>query len=314
MKISNFLKRVFYNWHVKLISLALAFILWKYVDTLNQKEKYVSVDLTVRNIPQGYIVTSDIPDYVKVVVKGKEDTLSFLEPEDLEAYVDFKNRYIPSGSLPVEIVKKNLPKGITIKEINPSFLSVRMEKEMVRDVPIIPVVVGKPANGYFLEDIYTVPREVKIVGPESVVSELNSVYTREIDISGIKETVEKQVPLIIRNSRVKLLTDRNKVKVKIIVETRYLLKDLDNVKLTFKNLKEGLKVKNSELKIQVKLKVPFYISKDVVSSDVEAYVDCSGIERSGEYDVAVKVSPKIKGLIIGDYNPKIVKIKVEKIM
>ncbi len=307
----SFFKRLFYNWHVKLISLALAFILWKYVDTLNQKEKYLSVNLVVRNIPEGYTLTDEVPDYVKVVVKGKEEALSLLESRDLRAYVDLKGRYINEVRLPVEIDRRNLPKGVVIKDINPDYIKIKVEKIVEKRVDIVPVVIGKPAKGYILEDIEVTPKKVSIVGPQSILKKITSVYTEEIDISGIKDTIKRDVPIFVKYSKVKLV-DINTVRVSIKVETRFILKDIDGITIGFRNLHEGLRIKNNNLKLKVKLKIPFYIKKDILPGDILAFVDCGNIDSPGSYRLQVEVFSNINGINIEEYEPKIVDVIVQK--
>jgi len=67
MKKLPIFNRLLYNWHVKLISLFIAFLLWMYVSGLQEQEKLITVKFEVRNLPERYVVSNNIPDTVNVV-------------------------------------------------------------------------------------------------------------------------------------------------------------------------------------------------------------------------------------------------------
>lgn len=60
-----------------------------------------------------------------------------------------------------------------------------------------PRIKGEPAKGYRVvsEKITVTPYKTLVVGPESLLQDVNKVYTRPVDIEGEKRTVKKKVPI-----------------------------------------------------------------------------------------------------------------------
>lgn len=317
---SNLLKRLFYNWHIKLISVVLAFILWKYVDSLNEKERYLNIALIVKNLPEGYIIVSKPPKYIKIVIKGRDEYISVLDSSDFRAYLDlnylkplnFESLLQESVEIPVKIEKINVPRNVVIKDINPSYVTVKIEKLEEKTVKIEPVVVGKPKKGYLVEDIVINPSSVKIVGPTSEIKSIKEIYTKEIDIDYISLTASFDVPLIIKQFKnVKIVGD-NYVNVIIKIVEKYDLLDLNSIEVKFLNLKSGLVLIPERAIINVKVRVPVRLSKAISKNNIIAYVDCKNIERVGKFELPIMVEAINENVEIVGYTPEKIEFEAKR--
>ncbi|MFW6139604.1 MAG: YbbR-like domain-containing protein, partial [Spirochaetota bacterium] len=139
------------------------------MDSLTQEEKFFSVPLSLRGVPQGYVVVNNVPERVEVMLKGKGVNMNLVNEEELEVYVDLQNKYMPRGDKAVKVDKGALPQGISVGEIKPRFVTVDMEKVEKKTVRVVPVVVGKPAQGYSFVDAVVKPNTVEIKAPVSVI-------------------------------------------------------------------------------------------------------------------------------------------------
>lgn len=124
----SILKRITYNWHIKLLSLILGFLLWLYVDGIREKERFLSVPTKIINVPQDHLVVSSTPESVKIVLKGRESNLALVDEGMIEAYIDLENSTELETRRRVKIDMNSIPQGVSIKEISPRIIEVRLER------------------------------------------------------------------------------------------------------------------------------------------------------------------------------------------
>ena len=310
---SSFIRRLFYNWHIKLISLALAFILWKYVDSLNEKERYLNVRLNVKNIPQGYVIVNEIPKYVRIVVKGKDEYLSVIDSSNFNAFIDLKNFPGVASEVPVKIEKANVPRNILIKDVNPSSVAVKIEQLEEKVVTVEPVVVGKPKKGYLVEDILINPSTAKIKGPSSEIKSIGKIYTKEIDINNIGLNASFNVPLIINQYPNVKIVGNNYVNVIIKIVEKYNLLEINDIQLKFLNLKKNFVLVPKNVYVDVKVRIPVRLSNVVSKNDILAYVDCTDLERAGKFILPIQIKTLRKDMQVIGYAPEDVEFEIKRV-
>ncbi|MEC8423983.1 MAG: YbbR-like domain-containing protein, partial [Myxococcota bacterium] len=94
---------------------------------------------------------------------------------------------------------------------------LQLDKEMNRIVRVSAAVIGEPAEGWRKTTAIVTPPTVEIRGPQSLVRNIAEVSTDIIDISGMRKSVEKSVPLAVDRRTVKPV-EQGKVTVAIAIE------------------------------------------------------------------------------------------------
>ena len=95
--------------------------------------------------------------------------------------------------------------------------NVNITIEMAKEVPIVPVVKGKPAKNY-IDGVHKVsPNKALITGPPDVIEWIDNVKTQEIDIENANQSVTKTVELNIPEG-VRLVETPENVYVDVIIE------------------------------------------------------------------------------------------------
>jgi YbbR domain-containing protein len=275
------LKRITYNWHIKLISLVLAAIVWIYVNSLQEKEKFLSVPLSVTGVPEDYLVASEIPQTVKVVLRGREEKLALVNEEKIAAVIDMAGSGAGLTRHRVKIDEKTIPQNVTIKEITPRTIDVLLEKALTKKVKVVPVLVADLPYGYTLEDVIIDPDTVEVTGPESYLETIGSVYTREINLKDVSETTIFKVNLDTSNKKISLGAVKS-VNVKVVVKEEFVVKRVAGIPVYAMNLKDGLSFSIKDTEVSVLLKLPKRKERNF-KEDVYVYVDCTGIEKPGLY-------------------------------
>jgi len=211
------LKKLSENWALKLLALVFAGILWFFVTGEQKLERSYAVPLELKNMPPGMMVANEIPSMVDVRVSGPRTLLMNLELQDIGIAVNLKDLEPGLTTLKRLEERLNLPGPLKVTRLSPSYIDVKLERVVSKNVPVKPQVVGQPDAGYRVAELRIKPQQVMIEGAESEVAAVESVATENIDISDIRETRRDKVSLSYPGSYSNL-QDRVAVEVEIVIE------------------------------------------------------------------------------------------------
>ncbi len=189
------------NWQYKAIALGLAIILWFYVTGVeaDSLESIYTVPLEYRNLEEGYVIT-EIPDSVRMTLEG-----SRIDVNSLEAYVDCSQ--LTEGEYRLEVVPV-LTQGLTLLSLSPVYVTVKVEPyaETQADVTV-KYGEGSPAGGYEAQKAVLSQTQVTIRGSVAEIETIAEVFVL-VDIDGLKENFEAQLPVYIKDAEGNYITDR----------------------------------------------------------------------------------------------------------
>jgi YbbR domain-containing protein len=184
------LRRIFLeDWSLKLLSLAIAIVLWLLVTGQNQPvTAHLNVQLNFIR-PQALEISNDPPRSVDVMLTGSRTKLDDLTSLDLVATVDISDQR--AGERILRLADKAqimLPQGIKVDSFQPSAIPIRLEEIVERQVAVEPKLEGKPADGFEIYSVYPGKGSVAVRGPASRVNALQKVTTEGIWLAGHKES------------------------------------------------------------------------------------------------------------------------------
>src|SRR6185369_8841577 len=189
-RVEKLLRRIFLeDWSLKLLSLAIALVLWLLVTGQNQPvTAHVNVQLNFIR-PPSLEISNDPPRTVDVMLTGSRNKLDDLTSLDLVVTVDISDQR--AGERVLRLADKaqiSLPQGVKVDGFQPSAIPVRLETIIERQVTIDPKLEGKPADGYEVYSVRPSKGSVMLRGPESRVAALQRVPTESVWVSGHKES------------------------------------------------------------------------------------------------------------------------------
>lgn len=186
------------HWKVKLLALGCALILWFYVMGERRLEVGYAVPLELKNVPQGMLVTSDVPNAIDIRLSGPRALLSDLSQKEIRISVDLVG--LKPGVTTFSRLDDHLrlPLGIRATRISPSFIDVRLDRMVEKTVPLRAHLSGELPAGYRLAAVDVIPPQVVVQGAEGELSALNEVLTERIDLSAVRASGELIVPLSYR--------------------------------------------------------------------------------------------------------------------
>ena len=189
-RVEKLLRRIFLeDWSLKLLSLAIAIVLWLVVTGQNEPvTAHVNVQLNFIR-PQALEISNDPPRAVDVMLTGSRNKLDDLTALDLVATVDLSDQR--AGERVLRLADKAqivLPQGVKVDGFQPSAIPIRLEPILERQIAIEPKLEGKPPDGYEVYSVRPNKGSVTVHGPESRVSGIPKAMTESIWLSGHKET------------------------------------------------------------------------------------------------------------------------------
>ena len=180
--------------HVKVLSVALAVILWFYVTTeqnptVTRTIKEVPVE--IRGLPPSLAVVNQDPATVTLVVEGPAQLVNTLDRSDFRASVHLAD----AGPGPVvAAVRVDRPQGVQLVEVAPSQIITLVEPVESVTLPIELAVRGRVAPDFRSGEARLSTGEVVIRGARSLVQRVERVVTN-VDIAGARQTVVQTVTL-----------------------------------------------------------------------------------------------------------------------
>lgn len=193
------------NWHLKLISLLLATILWAEVARIPTSEIALSVPLEIQNIPGGTEVYGGTADPVEVRLRGPSSLVRTVTAQDLSLAIDMNGITMGQGKiLPLSPELVHAPVGVEVVQVIPARVRVNIEPKATRPVRIYPRLAGSPAAGFAVEKAVVTPESVEIEGPASHVMKIESLETTDINVSGRQATFRESPELDVEDPLVRV--------------------------------------------------------------------------------------------------------------
>jgi|SRR5580704_3328184 YbbR domain-containing protein len=189
----------------KVLSLLLAIALWIAVAREPELATSVAVPIEFKNIPDDLDIESNLPDRVRLELRGPSGRLSRDNLSDLAVILDLHDVGPGERTYNIRPAYINLPEGVVFYRALPSQLTLRFDKLVTREVEIVLAPYSKgPPDGYRVHDYTLIPAKAKIRGPEQRVRNIDHVTSDPVDLSGVISQAEFHTHVNIGDPQVRL--------------------------------------------------------------------------------------------------------------
>src|SRR2546425_12871194 len=206
-----------YNWHLKLISVVLATMLWMMVATEASSELGMEVPLEYRNIPARMEITGDTTNSVQVRLRGSPNVVRDISAKNVSTTIDLSNMRPGEKILPLSPQNVQAPFGAEVIRVNPSSVRFNLERTLTKTVPVVPTILSQLSDGFEIGSVMVNPSRVEVEGPESRISTLASIATVPIRLDRRQTHIEQAVDLDVPDPQIRL---RRPAPVAVRVEIR----------------------------------------------------------------------------------------------
>jgi YbbR domain-containing protein len=210
-------KYVFHNFGLKLLSLAVAVLLWMAVTRDPVAEIAINVPVEFHNAPEHLEISSETIPQVQVRVRGPVREVRDLSPAEVHAVIDMAN--VQPGERTYDLSSKHIhvPDGVQVVQTVPAQIRISFDKRETRQVEVKPRVIGMFATGYRIEKVTPTPAMVTIVGPATHVRGVETAITDPVDASGVVGTATFSTHAYVSDPLVRL-ADTSPIRVTVTTE------------------------------------------------------------------------------------------------
>ncbi len=203
------------NIWLKLSSLVIAIILWFFVILSGRSDVTIDIPVNFINLPPKLEVV-DFPQTVSISIEGQERMFKDLKKSNINAVIDLSEAKTGKSFFTISSDNIELPQMMTITNIDPETVSLKIEEQMSKSVTVKPDIVGTPEKGYAIVEVISSPDSVVIEGPKSLIRKIRRVKTEPIDINDINSDLIFKANLNLAHSSIR--KSINKVDVNISVK------------------------------------------------------------------------------------------------
>ncbi len=179
MKTNVFLENLVHMWPVKVVCLALAVLLYFFTNLVSLQTRPLTLPINYL-LPPGFTFGAEYPPNVRLLLRGKSESLYSIRDEDIQVTADFL-QFKAEGEFQTKLDIKLLGSASNIEplEVSPSpgVVTIRIEKISYKDVSVTARFSGSPKSGYELGNYLVQPNTVRLMGPQSRLDLLDTVLS-----------------------------------------------------------------------------------------------------------------------------------------
>ena len=246
------------DWLLKSISLMIAVVIWYVIGREDMVDKIVMVPIEIINMPRDLVVANQFKKEIEVTLSGPRAAI-----EDMTSRSVTRQINLSSASPGTSVIVNGkdsipVPRGITVLRIQPSSIILSLDKLVQKQYPIAPITKGEVAQGFQLEYVKLDPANISITGPQTVLSQVDELRTKIIDLGGLSTSKQMQVPLDLSPEIVELIGETS-----ITASIEIAVKSVEKIftKIEIGPLIDGKKYKLSPESADVVLKIPVNLIK-----------------------------------------------------
>jgi YbbR domain-containing protein len=296
------MRGLFDNLALKLVSLALAVLLW-FVIGEKTSERGLSVPVELQNVPRELELLGEPTNVVDVRVRAAPSVIQRLTPGDVSAQIDLSG--VREGEHIVHLTADDIrvPFGVRVVKITPSIITMDFERTLQKTVPIRPRLLGRPGTGFEVAEVAAEPAEVRVSGPKSRVQEMESAYTEPVSVESARVTVTETVNIGLDDPVLRIQGSprvRVTARVREVQETRAL----ENLEVEIR----GGTFPVTPGRVRVVLTGPASALARVQPTEVHAYVEAARV-KNGSVPVSVELAPGQAGVTLKETVPAQVAVR-----
>lgn len=290
MNSKKLLARAVENWPAKVLSIALAMVLFVFHRMSNLEERFFSTPLQI-TVREDMVPASSYPRMIRVSLRGEANSIYPIMEDDIEAFLDL-TKYTETGMYrgAVQIRKAGTALGVEPLEItvDPAEVSVALDRKISKYVPLVPSFQGYPAEGYELASYTLSPNQVAVDGPLRIMEGLSELSTDIVDLGGRNENFSLPVKIMNRDPLL-IIRGEGITEFRGIITRLVSVRNIDNLPVRISGLPERFSAEPAVGSGSVRLggaeaELAAYLPQDLFLN-----LDCGGIDAPGTYDIPVQV-------------------------
>ncbi len=267
----------------------LAFVILILTKLSKEYTNTIVLDVKPEGVPEEVIVLNDSTHRLKVTLtthgfkwfnfymKTPELTIDF--SEDVNKTEDF---FIWSTSKGFSNINDQFDKNTKIKSINPDTLKFKYDVNAVKHIPVKVNAQLTFSPGYdMLNEIEINPDTIKVIGPASILAELEYLETEDLVLKNVKTAISNTLSIQTKSIDDKVKYDFEEVEASAVVE-RFTEGTL-SIPIQVINVPKGIRLKHFPKNVKVSYYTSLEAFKDVREKDFRVVCDYNDLEKNSIY-------------------------------
>lgn len=178
---------------LRLVSIAAAVLVWYAIRAATSNATLITdIPLAIQPPPDWSVVDCSAKT-IDVAFLGTRDDLRYLNRELIKASLDAR-AHAETGAFSVELGSANVnaPGNARIDFIRPAVVTLRLDREIDKQVPVKVETQNLLPDGYEIEKIVVTPATVELSGPAQLLNEVESISTVPVDLDGRIRSINKR--------------------------------------------------------------------------------------------------------------------------
>ena len=211
---------LFQNLLWKLLSLAIAVVIWALVATEPELATFANVRLEYKNLPNGLEISSDPVSSVVLELRGPSGALRGMgDGIHPGVVIDMSDAAAGERTFSIDDRNVKVMRGVRLMRAIPSEVRFHFEPRRASTVPVHIRFVGEGQHGYSVAEYHVDPPQMEITGPRSHVTRIAAVVADPIDVSSTSTAAQFHVSVFAEDSFVRF-TDSPEVVVAVTMKKK----------------------------------------------------------------------------------------------
>lgn len=276
---------LFQNLPLKLIAFVLAVIIWVLVVGEQKSEVRLTVPLELRNLPTDLEIIESLRE-VEVTIRGFSSSVKRLTSRDFDVHIDLSNVVKGSNTFTISPDDISGPVGSTVIQVSPSNVEVLLDATVLKVLPVEAIIRGRPADGYVLGEVISIPKSVKVTGAQSLLKNVTKVETEAVILDNSTERLSKKVKIKLLNSSFRIDKEDEIVEITTEIVPEMISRFFENIPLLVEKGEER-KVTFAPDSVTALINGPKLQLQQLSSEDIPALVETKSLPE-GQSTVQVK--------------------------
>lgn len=309
-RFSRFLSQLRREKWLLMVCFVLAFFSWQGIQRNIGFEVPVSNVIVDVTVPEGWAVWQKSVSRVNIRFRGSREDIRYLNSEQMRVVIPVANP-IRGKEMVLKLEPKYLknPSGAKVVRFNPSEITIMLDQEGERLLPVKATVDGTLPEGLEIERIVCTPASVRVKGAKQELEGMDNIHTEAIDLkdrrASFKESIRIALP---QTSRIR--TDPEWVWVECILEMRSSTQVFEKVPVRVLSApSEHRQIDVKPQVISVTVRGQQQGLEQMRSAELFAYVNCTLLAESTGYDLPVIVELP-SGLQVVKTDPAVVHVQI----
>lgn len=247
------------DWFIKLISLLFAIFLWYFVSSEDRVDMNVQVPVEIVNLPRDLVISNQYKNTLDVTISGPRGLIRKIS-QGITRSIDLSKATAGTTLIANEPDSISVPRGITVLRINPTHITLFIDRLIRKELAIKAVTHGKLPAEYELVSITIQPEQLDVSGPQDILGGQESIETTPIDLSDVTTNTSKQITLDLKPEVADLIGDPMVV-AKIVIKAKMVEKEIGKLEITPSGLAANQTAKISPSRLTVKALIPMDLSR-----------------------------------------------------